>query len=119
MQIVSLELDHYNFYSPSTGGVILDGEDCHDDEPSLLGYWLDEFWQEPHINDKFLDEKWQEYLSNYAALSAQENFVNEFRSLEDFFMSLKLDNVVVFKVTDRLPTTPTAYLIVNINYETR
>jgi hypothetical protein len=115
MQIVSLILDHYNFYSPSTGGVILDGEVCHENEPSLLGYWLDEFWQEPHINDNFLDEKWQEYISNYDALCAQENFVNEFRSLEDFFTSLKIDNLIVFKITDKLPSTPTAYFIIDMS----
>ena len=115
MQIVSLELDHYNFYSPSTGGVILDEEDCHDTEPSLLGYWLDEFWREPHINDKELDEKWQLYLSNYEELSANDNFVDEFRSLEDFFTNIILDNVVVFKVTDKLPTTLTVYLVVDLN----
>ena len=115
MQIVSLELDHYNFYSPSTGGVILDEEVCHDDEPSLLGYWLNEFWQEPHINDKYLDEKWQEYLSNYDELSSQESFVNEFRSLEDFFTGIILNNVVVFKITDRLPSSLTAYFIIDLN----
>ena len=53
MQIIDLKLDHYNFYSPSTGGVILDGDMFYDNEPSLWGYWLDEFWDEPTINNDY------------------------------------------------------------------
>ncbi len=115
MQIVTLELDHYNFYSPSTGGVIMDGEVLYDDEKSLLGYWLDEFWEEPHINKQYLEEMWQDYMTNYRSISAQETFINEFHSLEDFFTSVKFDNVIVFKITDRHPFTPTAYFVIDMN----
>ena len=87
----------------------------NESEPSLLGYWLDEFWEEPLIKDQFLEEKWQEYLSNFDKSSAQGFFTNPFDSLENFFNSLKIDNVVVFKITDKMPLSPTAYLVIDLN----
>ena len=104
MQIVDLKLDHYNFYSPATGGVILEETDVNENEPSLLGYWIDRFWQEPHINDPYLETKWLDYLSNYDELSKQKEFINEFRSLEDFFADIS-------------PCAFTVYLVVDMNYE--
>jgi hypothetical protein len=115
MQIVSLELEHYSFYSPSTGGVILDGEVCHDNEPSLMGYWLDEFWKEPHINDSQLNKHWGEFLKSFNQLNESEFIVNEFQALEQFFQQLNLYNAVVFKITDHLPFTPTGYFIIDFN----
>jgi hypothetical protein len=116
MQIISLELDHYNFYSPSTGGVILDGDMCYDNEPSLWGYWLDEFWGEPTINNKYLIESWHNYLSNLESLKKSDTFTNEFEALEGFFKELQFQNVIVFKITDHLPYTPTAYFVIDMNY---
>jgi hypothetical protein len=116
MQIIDLKLDHYNFYSPSTGGVILDGDMCYDNEPSLWGYWLDEFWDEPTINNESLKESWNNYMSNFESLKKSNTFTNEFEALEEFFNNLPFQNVIVFKITDHLPFTPTAYFIVDMNF---
>jgi hypothetical protein len=116
MQLVSLELDHYNFFSPSSGEVIMDGEVFYEKEKSLLGYWIDEFWRDPHINSEEVEMEWQNYLSKFDEMCLDKNFVNEFQSLEDFFANLKYENVIVFKITDRLPSTPSFYLLIDMNY---
>ncbi|NDA62134.1 MAG: hypothetical protein EBX50_08830 [Chitinophagia bacterium] len=115
MQLINLTLGHYYFYSPSTGGVILDGDICHDNEPSLMGYWLDEFWQEPHINDDKLKKHWNDYLNKFNQLLENQKSLNEFHALEQFFKELEFTNAVVFKITDHFPQTPTGYFIIDFN----
>lgn len=116
MQLIDLKLDHYNFYSPSTGGVILDSDMCYDNEPSLWGYWLDEFWQEPTINNDYLKDSWRKYMSDFESLKKSDKFKNEYDSLEIFFKELQFQNVIVFKITDHLPFTPTAYFVIDMNF---
>jgi hypothetical protein len=58
MQLITLTLDHGNFYSPTTGVWISHGE-INEQEESLLGYWMDKFWRNPFIKDNRLNEYWQ------------------------------------------------------------
>lgn len=115
MQIIELSLDHYNFYCPVTGVWIANEEDVNDDAPSLLGYWLDEFWDEPFIKDDRLLQEWTKYMDNFEALQNSEEFVNVFRLLEDFFSNLNLENVVVFKKADNVPFSLTPYFVIDMN----
>jgi hypothetical protein len=116
MQIISLILDHYFFYSPSTGAEILNESDVNENEPSLLGYWIDMCWNEPFIKNEYLENEWQVYLSTYKQLRSEESLEKEYRSLEDFFNSVNLYNVVVFKIAHNTRNSLTAYLVVDINY---
>ena len=115
MKIVELELNHYNFYCPATGVWITCEDDVNHDAPSLLGYWLDEFWREPFIKDEFLKQKWETYMENFEALESSPEFVNKFESLKDFFRNLNLNNAVVFKIEDDLPHSRTPYFILDLN----
>lgn len=115
MQIVSLILDHYNFYSPSTGEWITQETDINEDAVSLLGYWVDEFWEEPFIKDDELKKHWNSYLSNYENLKSQHPDKDEYDLLKYFFMGVDLINVVVFVVTDNMPFSRTAYFIIDLN----
>jgi hypothetical protein len=115
MKIVELELKHYNFYCPATGLWITSENDVNHDAPSLLGYWLDEFWREPFIKDESLKKKWESYMVNFEVLENSPEFVNQFASLEDFFKNLNFNNVVVFKIIDNLPDSRTPYFMLNLN----
>ena len=43
MQLLNLELDHFNLYCPSTGEyILLEDEGVNEEALSLKGYWVDE-----------------------------------------------------------------------------
>jgi len=51
MQIVRLILDHINFFCPATGERITGGGlSANDEARSLVGYWIDCLFDEPHFN---------------------------------------------------------------------
>ena len=114
MKIIELELTKDYFYCPATGIWITSEDDVNHDAPSLLGYWLDEFWREPFIKNDLLQKAWEDYIANFDALESSPDFVNPFESLQDFFRSLKLNHVVVFKIINDLPTSLTPYFIIDL-----
>lgn len=70
MQIIKLDLDHWNFFCPVTGAQILSEESKHPVPPSLKGLWISEIWDEPMLHDAKLQEAW-EIL--YKSLDEEEN----------------------------------------------
>ncbi len=53
MQIIELELSHYDLYSPATGELICGEESGYNEEAkSLMGYWIGEVFTEPLIKDE-------------------------------------------------------------------
>jgi hypothetical protein len=96
MQIIELELTHFNFFCPATGERILSSEECNDDAKSLMGYWLDEFLFEPYIKDKDLLKAWQKEVKRLDKLDASQSIWDEF---ESFLRNYNVHNWVVFKLT--------------------
>jgi hypothetical protein len=115
MQIVSLRLDHYNFYSPSTGEWITQETDINEDAVSLLGYWVDEFWEEPFIKDDELKKHWQNYLANFEQFKNHDQVRCEYDMLRDFFKSIPFNNVLVFEISDNNAFSRTGYFVIDLN----
>ena len=99
MQIINLELDHYNFYCPVSGEYITTEEDgVNEVALSFRGYWFDEFWDEPTIKDEKLNQLWTEYFDNLKASDPDYKYSNYTDNLDEFFQSVDIKNYVVFKI---------------------
>jgi len=99
MQIINLELDHYNFYCPVSGEYITTEEDgVNEDAPSFRGYWFDEFWDEPTIKDEKLNQLWTEYFHNLKESDPDYKYLDFTEKLDEFFQSVEIKNYVVFKI---------------------
>ena len=96
MQIVKLELKHYNFFCPATGEQILSEEYCNDDAKSLQGYWLDEFIDEPVIKNKTLAKDWKTFQKKN-----QDPVENSSDLLRSFFTNYQKSDWVVFELTNK------------------
>lgn len=64
MKIYSLNYSNYKMSNSLTGEVIID-EECNDDAKSLKGYWIDDFLNEPIINDDKLKAAWESFVENF------------------------------------------------------
>jgi hypothetical protein len=93
MQIVKLDLNHYNFFCPATGEQILSDVECNDDAKSLQGYWVDEFFEEPIIKNKTLATDWNSFQKKNDA-----NYDSPFEMLRDFFTKYEKPGWVVFEL---------------------
>jgi hypothetical protein len=63
MQLIELNLHHYNFYCPVTGKCIsADGEPVNFEASSLRGYWVSEELESPRLYDDNFYEANHEYL---------------------------------------------------------
>lgn len=72
MQIIDLDLEHWNFYCPATGHKIqADGEGTHF-PPSLKGLWIGEIPDSPEIKDPGLQRAWNQFISNFDQEANQE-----------------------------------------------
>ncbi len=99
MQIVSLKLDHYNFYCPVSGDYIsLEDEPLNENAISFRGYWFDEFWDEPTIKDERLKAQWSEYLQTLKTNYSDLCIIDYSEKLDDFFASVEINNFIVFKI---------------------
>jgi hypothetical protein len=99
MQIISLKLDHYNFYCPVSGEYItLEDEPLNENALSFRGYWFDEFWDEPTIKDERLKALWLDFFQTLK--TDYPNFIDIVYSekLDSFFTSVEINNFVVFKI---------------------
>lgn len=94
MQIIKLELTHYQFFNPATGEQILYEEDCNEDAKSLMGYWIDEFLDEPFIKNKTLEKAWKKFQKN-----AHQDFESPFEKLRTFFSNYPEKGWAVFELT--------------------
>lgn len=99
MQIVELELSHFNFYCPVTGEVITD-EDAppmNEDAKSLMGFWIDEVLHEPIIKDKLLETDWKKYVKKFEKES--DGDLPDYEDLRKFLSTYKSPTWVVFEIT--------------------
>jgi len=76
MQIITLELENLNLYSPSTGEVL-----CHEDTGtnedarSLMGFWTQELMDTPLIKNPALLQAWDAYMEESdARLEADDEY---------------------------------------------
>lgn len=121
MQIVRLELDHFNFYCPVTGEVITcEDEPLNEDATSFLGCWTQEPLYEPIIKDRDLEHAWRNYVSS--ALERKEIDSEQdidYLFVESFFETIDKLNSIVFELTVGGMTPHgsnffTSYLVLNL-----
>lgn len=116
MQIIKLELSHFNFFCPVTGHQIC-GEDTGMDEnaPSLMGYWVDEVLYEPGINNPTLKADWLLYE---AGLDMDAPGFDIFDDFESFLKNYQASNWIVFKITTSGiacgPSSTTAWYVIDM-----
>lgn len=118
MQIVELELNHYNFYCPATGHLILsDGGDGTENAKSLKGLWVDEVFEEPTFKDETFQKAWEEYYEKH--LDEDTDF--EFDILEKFLKETKNETWVCYKITTSGmacgPVSTTVWLVIDMDTE--
>jgi hypothetical protein len=102
MQIITLELYHYDLYSPSTGELICGEEMGYNEKAkSLMGYWIDEVFMEPFIKDKSLKVAWEQLVS--ACEVAQEKADEDGTELDEAF-DLGTDRLIRFLTEYDAPT---------------
>lgn len=122
MQIVELELNHFNFYCPATGECILNpGEQCNEDAASLMGYWVDEVIDEPFLKDELLKKDFEAFI-NYQE-EQDEDFFLGVEELEQFLTEFEVPNWVVYKITTSGmgcggPMCSTVYMIIDMDTTT-
>ena len=94
MQIVKLELAHFNFFCPVTGERIL-SEDCIYDAKSVKGYWFDSSIDEPTITNRKLAAEWKRYLKKN-----KESDLYTYELLEEFLAEYPEPYWIVFSLSD-------------------
>lgn len=116
MQIVKLELSHYNLFCPATGERILYPEHCNDDAKSLKAYWCDLFFEEPFIKDEELKTKWNAFVKSFKETNGYDP---DFAAYEKFLKEYDKPNWIVFKISDSgntcAPTSSTAWHIIDMD----
>ena len=74
MQIITLELENLNLYSPSTGEVLCHEETGYnEDAQSLMGYWVQEIMDEPFIKNPDLQQASNAYMEESDAQLEADN----------------------------------------------
>ena len=96
MQLLNLELDHFNFYCPATSDKILSEDDCNENSASFIGYWLDDFMTEPSIKNKDLKNAWETFLDEVDKQFQREPNFTEF---ESFLTNYPQPNWIIYKIT--------------------
>jgi len=116
MQLLDLELDHFNFYCPATGEQILSDDDCNDNAKSFVGYWLDEFMTEPTIKNKQLAADWEKF---YDELEEKHNREPKYNEVEQFLIDYPQQNWVIYKITNCGmacgPVCNTVFIVLDMN----
>lgn len=117
MQILDLELKHFNLYCPATGEVIL--EDCepiNEDALALKGYWIDEVISEPFIKDDALQLAWENFIETY---EAEHDDFPGYEEIEAFLVNYPEPNWVIYKITTHGmacgPVWSTVWHVVDMN----
>lgn len=93
MQIIDLDLSHWNFYCPVTGQKIFgDGEEPNF-PPSLKGLWIGEIPDTPEIKDPTLQAAWDNFIENFD----DESFL-EPEDINDFLKKYNAPKWVAFYI---------------------
>ena len=99
MQIIELELSHYNFYCPATGELLCNEDDgVNEDAMSLMGYWCDLVFEEPCIKDETLKKDWKAFEDKYADQNLGSS--PDYKSFESWLKAYNRGNWVVFVITN-------------------
>jgi len=117
MQLLNLELDHFNLYCPSTGEyILLEDEGVNEDALSLKGYWVDEVMGEPFIKDADLQKAWDAFIENY---EKENDDFPDYTEIETFLVNYPEPNWVIYKITTHGmacgPICSTAWNVVDMN----
>lgn len=104
MQVIELELNHFNFYNPANGALICSNEQGHNlEEKSFIGYWMDEVINEPFVKDEKLlkawEEAWEKSLDDEEAADDDELLPENADILDRFFKNYEHEGWFVFKIT--------------------
>jgi len=74
MQIITLQLQNLNLYSPSNGEVLCHTETGYnEDARSLMGYWKLEIIDEPFIKNPHLQLAWDAYMEASNSLLEEDD----------------------------------------------
>jgi len=115
MQIIKLSLDHYNFFCPVSGTVIMDNETTNLTAPSLVAHWFDEDLLSPHFNDLNIWLFWDDYKSNFEKFDMIDpslvfNFLEQYQS----------KNLVAFVIEENAPSSQgwnhSNFFVIDMNY---
>ena len=101
MQIIELELSHYDLYSPATGELICGEETGYNEAAqSLMGYWIGEVFTEPFIKDEALKAAWRQLIEKVdAAVDAGEDDEGlGIEHLVQFLADYDAPSWIVFKI---------------------
>ncbi len=98
MQIISLELENLNLYSPSTGEVICHEDTGYNEEArSLMGYWIQEVMNEPFIKNPDLQQAWDEYLEAADALLEEDDEAPD-PDVDEFLLQYESPTWIAFRI---------------------
>ena len=90
MQILALELSHFNFFCPVTGQRI-SGSETYQASPAQVGLWLGGLLEQPEIRCAKLHAAWEGYVAEHAAETGIY--------LDAFLQSVELPNYACFAIT--------------------
>ena len=113
MQVVTIHLIKDEFHCPFSGEMIFENGEINESVGSFAGYWLDEFWESPTICDESIQKEWDMYSSSLASSSSISRMSNPSLLLEAFFIQLERHGFLVFKLIDKIPISPTLYLMLH------
>lgn len=120
MQLIKFELNHPNLFCPVTGRQIQEDTYFNDDVPSVMGYWLDRYWEAPVIKCEKLKKAWEDYLRNGGEAALEKGCIesDRFYPLEIFFHQVNMDNVLVIRLDNknRRYSAPVPYIVLNMDY---
>lgn len=114
MQVVTMHLTKSEFYCPFSGEVIFKNGEINDAAASFSGYWLDEFWEDPTIDDESIKEQWEKYLNALSRLDPLSRTSSPIVILEAFFNQCERQDFIVFKLIDELPKSPNLYVMLRV-----
>lgn len=115
MQIIKLNLDHYNFFCPVTGIVIMDNETMNLEVPSLVAHWFDEDLLNPQLNDLTMKVSWEDYKSDF-----EEYAIIDPSLIINFLEQYQSSNFIAFVFEENAPSAQgwnhSNIFIINMNY---
>ena len=89
MQILALELSHFNFFCPVTGQRI-SGPEIYQASPAQMGLWLGGLLEQPEIRCPRLLAAWEGYVAEHAVETGID--------LDAFLQSVELPNYACFAI---------------------
>jgi len=106
MQIIDLNLDHWNFFCPVTGHKIQSDGGEPNFPPSLKGLWVGEIPDSPEIKDPALQQAWDKFIVNFDEESNQDRHY-AFKNGSQ----LDIDNIAIYGIDQLSRPTPSDIII--------